>query len=396
MLLLENQGENPDEEQRFAKYQQELQVQYADVFATDHNTLPPVRDVNCVIPTVPGIEPPSRQPYRLAPEHLKEMQCQLTELLVAGLIGPSSSPYAAPVLFVKKHDGSLRMCIDYRALNKITIKNKYPLPRIDDLLESLGHARYFSKIDLKSAYHQIRVAESDIPKTAFRTQYGHFEYLVMPFGLTNAPAVFQKLINHLFRKQLRICVLAYLDDILIYSKSEAEHKQHLHEIFSILRKEKLYASFKKCEFWRTQVHFVGHVVTRAGLYPTEDKLLAIKNWPAPTDVKGVQSFLGLVNYYRKFLPNIAKTVQPLTNLTKKHVTFRWTILEQAAFDQIKQCIASAPVLIIPDYAKPFVIHTDASDIAIGAVLMQDHGRGFATHRFSIKKLIVSATELLYL
>lgn len=197
---------------------------------------------------------------------MQELSGQLNELLSEGFIRPSFSPLGAPVLFVKKKDGSFRMCIDYRELNKLTIKNRYPLPRIDDLFDQLQGASYFSKIDLRSGYHQLRVLEEDVPKTAFRTRYGHFEFVVMPFGLTNAPTVFMDLMNRVCRPYLDQFVIVFIDDILVYSRSEEEHRSHLRLVLETLRSEKLYAKFSKCEFWIRRVEFLGHVVSEDGIH----------------------------------------------------------------------------------------------------------------------------------
>ncbi|GJR97805.1 putative reverse transcriptase domain-containing protein [Tanacetum coccineum] len=228
------------------------------------------------------------------------------------------SPWGAPVLFMKKKDGSFRMCIDYRELIKITIKNYYPLPRIDDLFDQLQGAYYFSKIDLRSGYHQLRAHEDDIPKTAFRMRYGHFEFTVMPFGLNNAPAVFMDLMNRVCKPYLDKFVIVFIDDILIYSKTKEEHEVHLRLVLDLLRKEKLYAKFSKCEFWLHEVHFLGHVVNQSGIHVDLSKIEAVKNWKAPTMPSEVRSFLGLVGYYRLFIANFSKIAKPLTSLTQKN------------------------------------------------------------------------------
>ncbi|GKC02086.1 putative reverse transcriptase domain-containing protein [Tanacetum coccineum] len=232
------------------------------------------------IELIPGAEPISKAPYRMAPVELKELKEQLQEMLENGFIRPSVSPWGAPVLFVKKKDGSMRLCIDYRELNRITIRNRYPLPRIDDLFDQLQGAKYFSKIDLRSGYHQLRVREQDISKTAFRTRYGHYEFLVMPFGLTNAPAVFMDLMNRIFHEYLDKFVIVFIDDILIYSKSEEEHERHLRIVLEILRQKKLYAKFSKCEFWLQQVAFLGHIVSADGIIMDPSKVEAITKWPS--------------------------------------------------------------------------------------------------------------------
>ncbi|KAL5580554.1 hypothetical protein UlMin_012996 [Ulmus minor] len=221
--------------------------------------IPPEREISFEIDLLPGSAPVSKAPYRMAPAELKEFQIQLRELLDKGFIRPSYSPWGAPVLFVKKKDGTLRMCIDYRELNKLTIKNKYPLPRIDDLFDQLKGAANFSKIDLRSGYHQLRVKDNDVPKTAFRTRYGHYEFLVMPFGLTNAPAAFMDLMNRVFAQYLDKFIIVFIDDILVYSKTPEEHEEHLRVTLQLLRDSKLYAKFSKCDFWLSEVHFLGHV-----------------------------------------------------------------------------------------------------------------------------------------
>ncbi|GJR60555.1 putative reverse transcriptase domain-containing protein [Tanacetum coccineum] len=239
--------------------------EFADVFPDELPGLPPAREIEFGIELIPGAEPISKAPYRMAPVELKELKEQLQEMLENGFIRPSVSPWGAPVLFVKKKDGSMRLCIDYRELNRITIRNRYPLPRIDDLFDQLQGAKYFSKIDLRSGYHQLRVREQDISKTAFRTRYGHYEFLVMPFGLTNAPAVFMDLMNRIFHEYLDKFVIVFIDDILVYSKSEEEHERHLRIVLEILRQKKLYAKFSKCEFWLQQVAFLGHIVSADGI-----------------------------------------------------------------------------------------------------------------------------------
>ncbi|KAJ0525561.1 putative nucleotidyltransferase, Ribonuclease H [Helianthus annuus] len=233
--------------------------EYPKVFPEELPGLPPDRQVEFRIDIIPGAAPIARAPYRLAPTEMKEPRTQLDELLAKGFIRPSSSPWGAPVLFVKKKDGSMRLCIDYRELNKVTIKNRYPLPRIDDLFDQLQGASYFSKIDLRSGYHQLRVRDEDVHKTAFRTRYGHYEFLVMPFGLTNAPAAFMDLMNRVCKPYLDKFVIVFIDDILIYSKNQADHEKHLRCILELLQREKLYAKFSKCEFWLREVQFLGHV-----------------------------------------------------------------------------------------------------------------------------------------
>ena len=296
-----------------------------DVFPDDLPAeLPPQRTVDHKIELLPGASPPSRPMHRMSEKERQELVTQLKYLLDRGYIRPSTSPYGAPVLFVKKKDGTMRMCVDYRALNQITIKNKYPLPRIDELFDRLTHARYFSKIDLRMGYHQIRISEGDIAKTAFRTRYGHFEFLVMTFGFTNAPATFQALMNDIFRPYLDAWVVIYLDDILIFSQTREEHLGHLRETLSTLRQHKLFAKKSKCEFLTTKVEYLGHIITGGALQVDPCKIDAVKNWPQPTNVRGVRSFLGLASYYRKFVKDFSLRAAPLTNLLRHDTPFQWT------------------------------------------------------------------------
>jgi hypothetical protein len=297
---------------------QSLLEEYKDVFPAElPKGLPPARDVKHTIPLEEGSVPPFRGMYRVSPAELKEIETQVADLLEKGFIEPSSSPYGAPVLFVKKKDGTLRMVIDYRALNKITIKNKYPLPRIDDLLDRLGGAKYFTSLDLTSGYHQIRISSDDVPKTAFRTPLGHFQFKVLSFGLTNAPATFQTVMNSVFAPLLGRSVVVYLDDILIYSKTAEEHFAHLRQVLQILRQEKLFAKMKKCTFFEKETHFLGHVVGRDGIRADPAKIAAVQDWPVPQSASHVRSFLGLTNYFRRFIQGYAQLTHPLTDLTGK-------------------------------------------------------------------------------
>ncbi|KAL0537311.1 hypothetical protein IC582_026288 [Cucumis melo] len=343
---------------------------YPDVFPEELPGLPPHREVEFAIELEPGTVPISRAPYRMAPAELKELKVQLQELLDKGFIRPSVSPWGAPVLFVKKKDGSMRLCIDYRELNKVTVKNRYPLPRIDDLFDQLQGATVFSKIDLRSGYHQLRIKDEDVPKTAFRSRYGHYEFIVMSFGLTNAPAVFMDLMNRVFREFLDTFVIVFIDDILIYSKTEAEHEKHLRMVLQTLRDNKLYAKFSKCEFWLKQVSFLGHVVSKAGVSVDPAKIAAVTGWTRPSTVSEVRSFLGLAGYYRRFVENFSRIATPLTQLTRKGAPFVWSKACEDSFQNLKQKLVTAPVLTVPDGSGSFVIYSDASKKGLGCVLMQ--------------------------
>ncbi|GJS88597.1 putative reverse transcriptase domain-containing protein [Tanacetum coccineum] len=304
---------------------------FPEVFPEDLLGLPLTRQVEFQIDLVPGAAPVARAPYRLAPSEMKELSEQLKELSDKGFIRPSSSPWGAPVLFVKKKDGSFRMCIDYRELNKLTVKNRYPLPRIDDLFDQLQGSSVYSKIDLRSGYHQLRVREEDIPKTAFRTRYGHYEFRVMPFGLTNAPVVFMDLMNRVCKPYLDKFVIIFIDDILIYSKNKQEHEEHLKIILELLKKEELYAKFSKCEFWIPKVQFLGHVIDSEGIHVDPAKIESIKDWTSPKSPTGIRQFLGLAGYYRRFIEGFSKIAKPMTKLTQKKVKFEWGDKQEAAF-----------------------------------------------------------------
>ncbi|MFM7856174.1 MAG: reverse transcriptase/ribonuclease H family protein, partial [Flammeovirgaceae bacterium] len=283
--------------------------------------------------------------------------------------------FGAPVLFAKKKDGSLRFCVDYRKLNNATVKDKYSLPLIDELFDRLQGAKVFSSLDLKSGYHQIRVKEEDIHKTAFNTRYGHFEFMVMPFGLTNAPATFMRLMNNIFTDMLDEGVIVFLDDILICARTAEEHDTLLRKVLARLREHKLYANKKKCHLWQKKVNFLGHVVDENGLHVMPDKVDAVVEWPQPRNGREVYSFMGLAGYYRRFVNKFAHTAAPLYELTKKDKQFIWTELEEEAFLSLKEALASAPVMALPRMDRPFILHTDASGFAIASILSQldDHG-----------------------
>ncbi|KAJ9545025.1 hypothetical protein OSB04_024732 [Centaurea solstitialis] len=343
---------------------------FPDVFPEDLPGVPPERQVEFGIDLIPGAAPVAKAPYRLAPPEMQELSNQLEELLGQGFIRPSSSPWGAPILFVKKKDGSMRMCIDYRELNKLTVKNRYPLPRIDDLFDQLQGAAWFSKIDLRSGYHQVKVREEDVQKTAFRTRYGHFEFVVMPFGLTNAPAVFMDLMNRVCRPMLDKSVIVFIDDILIYSKSKEDHVIHLIEVLETLRRERLYAKFSKCDFWLQEVQFLGHLVNREGIKVDPAKIEAVMKWEVPKTPTEIRSFLGLAGYYRRFIQDFSKIAVPLTRLTRKNVKFVWGEEQQKAFELLRGKLCEAPVLTLPEGVDDMTVYCDASYHGLGCVLMQ--------------------------
>ena len=340
-------------------------------FPDDISGLPPDREVEFTIDLIPGTEPIYIPPYRMSPAELRELKAQLEELFSKGFIRPSISPWGAPVLFVKKKDGSLRLCIDYRQLNRVTIRNQYPLPRIDELFDQLQGSRVYSKIDLRSGYHQLRVQESDVPKTAFRTRYGHYEFLVMPFGLTNAPTAFMDLMNWVFQPYLDRFVIVFIDDILVYSGSLEEHSEHLRIVLQILRERQLYAKLSKCQFWLDRVTFLGHVISVEGVSVDPQKIEVVVNWKPPKNVSEVRSFLGLAGYYRKFVEGFSKIAAPLTKLTRKDVKYDLVDACQQSFEELKGRLTSAPVLALPNGRYGFVVYSDASQQGLGCVLMQN-------------------------
>ena len=359
---------------------------------------PPKRQLDHEIDTVPGEAPPHKSPYRLSSTEMEELRRQVELLLEQGWIRPSSSPYGAPVLFVPKKDGKWRMCIDYRALNKTTIKNRYPLPKVEELMDRLHGARYFTKIDLYSGYHQIRVRESDIQKTAFVTRYGAFEYLVMPFGLCNAPATFQRMMNTILRDGLDRFVLVFLDDILIYSRTIEEHERHIRAVLDRLRAEKFFGRIKKCDFYQTEVEYLGFDVGADGVKPSVSKVRAVAEWPTPTSVKDVRSFLGLASFYRKFIRHFSEIAAPLTDLTKKGRAEVWSPevwgeKEDTAFTNLKMAMVTAPLLQLPDFDREFTVTTDASEVSVGAILQQDFGKGLQPVCYDSRKL--NPTECRY-
>ncbi|GJZ22824.1 putative nucleotidyltransferase, ribonuclease H [Tanacetum coccineum] len=334
-------GERPDEKARFIvgiKKQEEIVMvrEFPEVFLDDQSGLPPIREIEFRIELIPRATPVAKSPYRLAPSELEDLSGQLKELQDKGFIRPSSSPWGAPILFVKKKDGSFRMCIDYRELNKLT----------------------------------LRVHEDDIRKTVFRTRYGHFEFTVMPFGMTNAPVIFMDLMNRVCRPYLDKFVIVFIDDISIYYKTQKEHVKHLRLVLELLKKEKLDAKFSKCEFWLREVQFLRHVINGNGIHVNPSKIEAVKNWKAPRTPTEVRLFLGLARYYRRFIENFSKIAKSLTILTQKSKTFEWGEEQELAFQTLKDKLCNTPVLALPDRPKDFVVYFYVSGIGLGCVLMQ--------------------------
>ena len=332
--------------------------------------LPPLRRVNHEIEVEPGSTPPSRPPFRLSQPELDELHHQLDEMLKRGFIRPSKSPYGAPVFFVKKADGTLRMVCDWRQLNKVTVKTQACLPSIEDLFDAVRGAKYFSKLDLKAGYNQVRVEDQDIPKTAINTPFGHFEFTVMGFGLTNAPATFMALMNDVLRPFLRKFLVVFLDDILVFSRSWTEHLTYLDAVLAALKEQSLFCNFIKCEFALSSIKFLGHIVSGTSLKPDPEKLTVVQNWKTPTSVTEVRQFLGFTIYFRRFIDHYSFIARPLEELTGKYARFSWSKQCHDAFAHLKESLISAPVLRLPDVERKFRLITDACDSAVAGVLLQ--------------------------
>jgi hypothetical protein len=338
-----------------------------------------------------GHGPVSVKPYRYPFHQKTEIEEQVKDMLGRGIIRPSNSPYSSPVLLVKKKEGTWRMCVDYRELNKITVKDKFPIPVIDELLDELNGAKYFTKLDLRSGYHQVRVADEDVEKTAFRTHHGHYEFLVMPFGLTNAPSTFQSLMNKVFHNYLREFVLVFFDDILVYSSNWAQHMEHVKVMLEILVKQQLYIKRSKCIFGQQEVQYLGHVISPKGVGVDPEKVEVIKKWPKPKTLKAMRRFLGLTGYYRRFIQDYGKIAAPLNRMLKKN-NFTWTVAAEGAFENLKQVMIRAPVLALPDFSKEFVVECDASGVGIGAVLQQERPIAFLSQALQGNQLLLSTYE----
>ena len=341
---------------------------YLDVFSKRKGTtLPPRRSHNHHINLMDDTTPPFSPIYSLSEVEQLALRDFLDDNLKNQFIRPSQSSAGAPILFIKKKDGSLRLAVDYRGLNKITKKDRYPLPLIPDLLDRLRSARIFTKLDLRGAYNLVRIAEGDEWKTAFRTRYGSYEFQVMHYGLTNAPASFQRFMNEVFKGMLDVCVVVYLDDILIYSDSPDEHLVHVREVLRRLRAHNLYAKVEKCAFSVDTTDFLGFVVGPEGLRMDDTKIQVIRDWPTPRKVRDIQSFLGFSNFYRRFIASYSNITVPLTRLTRKDAPWVWSPECELAFQLLKDAFTSAPILHHFDPSLPPIVETDASDYAVAGI-----------------------------
>lgn len=371
---------------------QKVIASYDDVFQTPES-LPPPRPFDHQINLIPGAQPVNVRPYRYSPLQKTKIEKQLVEMLNSGIIRPSSSSYASPVLLVRKKDRSWRFCVDYRHLNALTVKNKHPMPVVEELLDELNGAKWFTKLDFRAGYHQICVHPTDTHKTAFKTHSGLYEFLVMPFGLTNAPATFQSVMNLIFAHLLRKGVLVFMDDILIYSSTLSEHISLLEQVFEILRQQKFYVKLSKCSFAQQEVEYLGHTISAKGVSTENAKIQAVQNWPLPKNLKDLRGFLGLTGYYRRFIRHYGIISKPLSDMLKKGVAFVWSTSANTTFEQLKKALVEAPVLALPDFDKTFVLETDASEVGFGAVLMQDsHPIAYLSKAVSGKNQALSIYE----
>jgi len=380
----------PDSPEYKAELLKKVPDQYHDLLSAfskqKADTLPPHRPYDLSIVLEDGKTPPYGPIYSLSALELEALSTWLDENLSKGFIRASQSPAGAPILFVKKKDGKLRLCVDYRALNSITIKNRYPLPLIPEALDRLRSARIFTKLDLRGAYNLVRVKEGDEWKTAFRTRYGHFECMVMPFGLPNAPAVFQHFMNDVFRDMLDRIILIYLDDLLIFSDNPEQHAEHVRQVLERLIKNGLYCSAEKCEFSVTSTEFLGFIVTPNGVTMSDNRVNAVLGWPEPTKVKELQQFLGFANFYRRFISGYSRIISPLTKLLKKDSTWRFSESEKKAFNIIKEAFTSAGMLRHFEPDRETVIETDSSDYAISGILSQYEGKVLYPVAFMSRKM----------
>jgi len=343
--------------------------EYADIFS-EPKSLPPHRSHDHKIILKEDTSPINVRPYRYPALQKDVFEQTVKEMLEAGVVRLSQSPYSSPIVLVKKKDGTWRLFMDYRQLNKHTVLDKFSIPVVEEQLDELFGAAYFSKIDLRSEYWQVRMHPEDIPKTAFRTHEGHYEFLMMPFGLMNAPSTFQALMNYIFKPYLRKFILVFFDDILVYSPNYEQHLIHLRTTFEILKQHLLFAKLSKCRFGKTQVEYLGHLISIHGVSIDPRKVAAMEEWPVPRNIKELRGFLGLTGYFRRFVKNYGQITKPLNSLLKKN-SFLWTEDAQKAFIALKKAMVLALILALLDFTKEFVVEIDASGGGIGPMLMQE-------------------------
>jgi RNase H-like domain found in reverse transcriptase/Reverse transcriptase (RNA-dependent DNA polymerase)/Integrase zinc binding domain/Chromo (CHRromatin Organisation MOdifier) domain len=367
--------------------------EYAQVFEPLPDGPPPMGRPKHSIDLEEGAKPPYKPPYRMSPLELDELKKQIQGLLDKGWIRPSHSPYGSPVLFAAKPDGSLRLCIDYRALNAVTRKSRYPIPRIDEMFDRLNKAKYITCLDYQQGYHQVGMREADIEKTAFVTRYGQYEWLVMPFGLCNAPSTFQAIMNQILGSDFDDFAMAYLDDVTIFSETLEEHVQHVASVLKRLKERGYRLRLSKCKFALPEVELLGFVVGKGQLKPSPKKVEVVRAWATPTNAHELRQFLGFCNFYRRFVHGYSKIAAPLTGMFKKDIAFSWSEAHESAFRELKRALTTAPTLQLPDMSLPFRVVVDASDFALGATLLQDHGKGWQPVAFDGRKM--TSAELNY-
>ncbi|GMJ10271.1 hypothetical protein HRI_004696300 [Hibiscus trionum] len=368
LLIMGGQLELKKEGQTVPENLAELLEEFDDVFR-EPTGLPPIRGQVHRVNLLDDQQIVKVKPYRYPASQKDEIEKQVREMIETGIIRYINSSFSSPIVMVKKKDGSWRLCVDYKRLNQLTVKDKFPMPIIEELLDELGKAKSFSKLDLRAGYHQIKMWESDVHKTAFKTHEGHYEFLVIPFGLTNAPATFQSLMNRVFRNFLRKSVLVFFDDILVYSNNWESHKEHLREVLTVLREQHLFAKKNKCCFGATEVDYLGYVISGVVIAMDKSKVDCIMSWPTPKHIKDLRGFLGISGYYRRFVRDYGTLARHLTNLLKKG-GWKWGTEEDVAFDELKRAVSNAHVLTLPDFSVEFSVETDASDLGVGAVLTQ--------------------------
>ena len=377
-MLEDEYIDEPKEPPDLTKEQQsqldQLLEEYQDIIAKDDD-LPGHTNVVQHNIITDNTLPIKQRPYHLSPTEHEFVGKEIDHMIQQGIVQPSSSPWASPIVLVKKKNGKTRFCVDYRKLNKITKRDAYPLPRIDEILDSLGNAKYFTSLDLASGYWQVEMNESDKEKTAFVTKQGIFEFNVMPFGLTNAPATFQRLMDRILYDIKDKYVLVYLDDINIYSTTFEEHMQHLQEVMERFRQANLKLNLEKCQFCKKELAFLGHVINANGIQPDPGKVDKVKNFPIPTNITELRGFIGLASYYRRFIQDFATIVAPMNNLLRKDIPYIWNENCQSSFEILKEKLTTAPILAYPDFTKQFLLYTDASYKGLGAVLAQEDDNG---------------------
>ena len=349
---------------------QKLLKRYENIFDWDNNTIGYTNVIKHKITIKEDTMPISHRPYRMSPIETEHLQKELDKYCKLGVIAPSNSPWAAPVILVKKKNGEYRMVIDYRKLNAVTKKDAYPLPRIDDLLDTLGKAKVFSALDMRAGFHQVPLEEDSKELTAFTTKFGTYHYNTLPMGLVNSPATFQRLIDLCFRPLINKCLVAYIDDLNVYSLNHQDHLQHLEQVFQCIQIANLKLNPEKCFFFKDHLKFLGYIVTKEGLQTDPSKIQKIVEYPQPRTIKQVRGFLGIASYYRRFIKNFAAIARPLHDQTKTTKKIPWTSLTTESFETLKKLLTTAPILSRPDFNKPFILVTDASKLGLGAILTQ--------------------------